>query len=264
MKTAGFVGTGKMGGALAGAVIEKIGAENVALCDNDISKAYKIGGEKALVLDNAAELCKNAKFIFLGVKPQMLGDTANELKDTLESLNTPVVLVSMMAGVSLKRLKDAFGNLPIIRIMPNTPVLVNQGMIAYCKNELVSEKDLEDFLYLLSLAGKTESVPEELFDAVTSVSGCGPAFVYMFVKSLAEGGVAAGLSYELALSLAKQTVLGATELLIKSGESPDKLRDDVCSKGGSTIEGVKALEQNTLSETIKKAVLASFERNKQL
>ncbi len=264
MKMAGFIGTGKMGGALAGAVIKKIGAENVALCDNDIQKAYEICGDNALVVKTAAELLKEARFVFLGVKPQMLSDTANELKTTLCDKKEKTVLVSMLAGVSLKRLADAFGSIPIIRIMPNTPVLVNEGMIAYCKNELVSEKELEEFLSLLSLAGKTESVPEQLFDAVTSVSGCGPAFVYMFVKSLAEGGVAAGLSYELALSLAKQTALGASELLIKSGQTPDKLRDDVCSKGGSTIEGVKSLEQNGFSQTVKKAVLASFEKNKQL
>lgn len=264
MFLAGFVGTGKMGGALASAVIKKVGGENVALADNDIEKARAIAGEsKSLVIDSKT-VCDKCKFIFLGVKPQFLESVARELRSTLENREDRFVLVSMAAGVTLSRLENMFGAFPIIRIMPNTPVAVGEGMIVYCANDRVQNEERQEFLSMLSLSGEIAPLDENLIDAATSVSGCGPAFVFMFIKALADGGVNCGLSPEMSLKLAEQTVLGAAKLAIISGEDPEKLKTDVCSPGGSTIEGVKVLEEKELGEIVNAAVNASFEKNKKL
>ena len=264
MITAGFVGTGKMGGALASAVIKAVGGESVMLADYDIEKAKAIAGESGAVCTDSQTVCKECKFIFLGVKPQFLEQTANELKETLAARKDRFILVSMAAGVSTARLAKMFGDYPIIRIMPNTPVAVGEGMIVYCHNSLVSNDEITEFTSALECAGEVSFLEEALIDAATSVSGCGPAFVYMFIKAFADGGVNCGLSPELSLKLAEQTVLGAAKLAIVSGEMPDKLKTDVCSKGGSTIEGVKVLEKEGLEDIVKAAVNASFEKNKKL
>ncbi len=264
MITAGFVGTGKMGGALASAVIKSIGGESVCLADYDIEKAKAVAGNSGAACVDSQTVCKECKFIFLGVKPQFLEQTASELKEILAARKDRFVLISMAAGVSTARLAKMFGAFPIIRIMPNTPVAVGEGMIVYFNNALVSNDEVDEFTAMLKCAGEVSFLEEDLINAATSVSGCGPAFVYMFIKALADGGVNCGLPPELSLKLAEQTVLGAAKLAITSGEMPDKLKTDVCSKGGSTIEGVKVLEKEGLEDIVKAAVNASFEKNKKL
>lgn len=261
---AGFVGTGKMGGALASAVIKSIGGKRVCLADFDIEKAKEVAGDSGAKCVDSETVCRECKYIFLGVKPQFLEETANSLKEILAARKDKFILVSMAAGASIQRLANMFGDYPIIRIMPNTPVSVGEGMIVYCHNKLVSSDEVNEFTEMLKCAGEVSFLEENLINAATSVSGCGPAFVYMFIKALADGGINCGLDPELSLKLAEQTVLGAAKLAIVSGQAPDKLKTDVCSKGGSTIEGVKVLDAENINEIVQKAVNASFEKNKKL
>ncbi len=261
MKLAGFVGTGKMGGALASAVIKKVGGENVVLADAMIEKAEALAKEYGCECAASNEVVANCKFAFLGVKPQVMSAVADSIK---ADISDKTILVSMAAGISISRIEEMFGKRPVIRIMPNTPASVGEGMILYTANELVKKEDLEEFCDILSLSGKLDALDEKLIDAASAVSGCGPAFVYLFIQAMADGGVKCGLPRDKALAYAEQTVLGAAKLAIESGEHPEKLKDDVCSPGGTTIEGVRAMEEGKVRAAMIDAVTAAFEKSKKL
>lgn len=261
MKLVGFVGTGKMGGALASAVIKKVGGDKVMLADAQIEKAKAIADEFGCNFGSSNDVVKNCKFAFLGVKPQVMQAVADSIK---ADISDDTILVSMAAGISIERIENMFGKRPIIRIMPNTPVSVGEGMILYCANELVKEEDINEFVEMLALSGKLDALDEKLIDAASAVSGCGPAFVYLFMQAMADGGVKCGLPREKALAYAEQTVLGAATLALKSGEHPEKLKDDVCSPGGTTIEGVRAMEENGVRAAMINAVTAAYEKSKKL
>ena len=265
MSKIGCIGTGNMGGALARA-IGKSGHE-LYLSDFFRDKAEALAkeiGENAHVSDNA-EIVRECDMILLGVKPQMLAALANELRDSLAARQQPVCLVSMAAGVTLARLGELFGTaLPILRIMPNTPAAVGAGMILVCENEHVSENDKTLLNTALSFAGKLDPIPEALIDAASAVSGCGPAFVCLFVEALADGGVRCGLPRDKALSYAIETLKGTATLLSESGKHPARVKDEVCSPAGSTIEGVTALENGGFRSLTIDAVTAAYERTKEL
>lgn len=262
-KNFGFIGAGNMGGALATAVSKSTKSVYIAdfFADKAQSLAEKLGVESA---DNQT-IANNCEYIFLGVKPQMMADMLSEIKTELSSREDNLVLVTMAAGLSIETIRSmAGGDYKVIRIMPNTPVLVEQGEILYCKSENVTDDDINSFLNNMKYAGRLTPIGEELMNAGCSVSGCGPAFVYMFIKALAQGGEECGIDEETSLALAAQTVLGSAKLLLESGTDPDILIKNVCSPGGSTIEGVKSLESDKLYDIVKNAVKASFDRNVEL
>lgn len=255
----GFIGCGNMGGALARAVSRVLNT-NIYIYDHNEEKAAafakEIGAEKS---DNIT-IAKECDFIFLGVKPNVLPSVLEEIKGSLDG----GVLVSMAAGVSLEKIKGLVGEYPTIRIMPNTPVAVGQGMISWCKSEAVSNTQCSDFEKIMSEAGRLLYIEEKLIDAATAVAGCGPAFVYMFAEALADGGVQCGLPRDKALTLAAETIKGAAEMLLKTGKHPGQLKDDVCSPGGSTIEGVHALENGAFRADTIGAVTAAYNKTKKL
>lgn len=261
----GFIGTGNMGGALATAVCRAVTGENVLLCDKNTEKASELAsrtGARAVDINTIASECR---YIFLGVKPQMLSDTIEEISDILKSRKDKFILVSMAAGVSVEKINlyaDAW--YPIIRIMPNTAVEVGEGMILYTVNSLVDPSSEKDFLGFMSAAGELDKLPENLIDAGCAVSGCGPAFVYMFIEAMADGGVKCGLSRAAAVKYAEQTLIGAAKLGKVSGRHPEELKDAVCSPAGSTIAGTFALEKGGFRASIIDAVNAAFERTKEL
>lgn len=263
MSKIGFIGCGNMGGTLAKAAAKT--AHTIYLSDYSEEKLKSVATELSATASTNQEIANVCDMIFLGVKPQVLAEVAAPLQGIFKNRTTPFVVVSMAAGVTLQSVGEMLGgNYPTIRIMPNTPAAVESGMILYCKNNLVQDRDVELFLDAMQFAGLCDYIDESLFDAATAVSGCGPAFVYMFIESLAEGGVNAGLPRETALKLAAQTVLGAGKMVRDSGVDPVTLRENVCSEGGSTIEGVKSLFESDLGATVQKAVKASFERTKEL
>jgi len=266
MKTFGFIGCGNMGGALAGAVAKTVSGAELLFCDASLEKAQVLAERfGAEFCADAKQVAKACRFLFLGVKPQGFNKLFDEIAPILSSRTDRFVLVTMAAGVSIARVEALAGcACPIIRIMPNTPVSVGEGMILYSANETVSEEELQIFTASLSAAGCLDAIVEEKIDAASAVSGCGPAFVYLFAEALADGGVECGLPRDKALLYAAQTLKGAAELLLKTGKHPGELKDAVCSPGGTTIAGVHALEDCGFRAAAMNAVTAAYERTLEL
>ena len=261
MKTFGFIGTGNMGGALATAVCKAVPADSVFLANKTFSKAEKLAeklGCNAVSNEKAASM----DFVFLGVKPGMMEALFEEIR---EYISEKTVLVSMAAALSIEKL-ESFAKIkcPVVRIMPNTPVSVGAGVITYAKNSLVSEEDAKTLTQALNEAGRCYEIPEKLIDAGSAVAGCGPAFCQMFIEALADGGVACGLSRPLATEFAAMMVMGSAKLTLESGKNPGLLKDEVCSPGGSTIQGVRALENHGFRAAAFEAVVAAYEKTLQM
>ncbi len=264
MQKIGFIGVGNMGGALASAVCKTVSADNVYLADTFASKTQAIAAQTGAVVSDAKTIAATCDYIFLGVKPQMLAALFDEIGEALRT-NPQATLISMAAGIPLSRIEHLAGfDCSVIRIMPNTPVAVGEGMIVYTPNSRVTATQVEFFKTMLCKAGVLLEIPEEQMDAACAVSGCGPAFVYMFIDALTRGGVESGLSKECAQALAAQTLLGAARLLQCSDKQPDQLKEAVCSPGGSTIEGVHVLEDSDFYRVVENTVKASYKRAKEL
>ena len=262
VKKLGFIGTGNMGGALILAAAKSNDKNELLLADKIREKAdalaEKTGGKAVDNLTVAAE----ADYIFLGVKPQMLKDTLEDIIPVLKNRKDRFVLVSMLAAFTCERICEAAGgNYPVIRIMPNTPAAIGEGMILYAPNPEVTEEEVSFFLDSMKEAGRFSPLPEKLIDAGASVAGCGPAFVDLFVEALADGGVACGLPRAQAMEFAAQMVAGAAKLILESKKHPGQLKDEVCSPGGTTIQGVRALEKGGFRSAVTEAVIAAYEKN---
>ena len=258
----GFIGCGNMGGALAQAVAKSVDGKKIALCDFDKNKVRalqeKFGGASA----TAKEIAQNAKFIVIGVKPQVAESAMSEISEILQN-RTDGVVITMMAGVSISAVQKMVGNaFPVIRIMPNTPAMVGAGMILYACDK-VSQDDEKAFLDLFAKAGLFDKLPEDKIDAGSALSGCGPAFVYAFAEALADAGVECGLPRDKALLYASQTLLGASEMLLEFGHPAD-LKDAVCSPGGTTIAGIHALEKAGFRGATMEAVFSAYKRTLEL
>ncbi len=257
-KKIGFIGCGNMGGALILAVAKKHFPEHIFVYDLDTAKAEHY---KELLDVKVASLAEIAAcdLIVLGVKPQVMAATLTSLRPYLEK-RAGYTLVSMAAGLSIASLREMLGlPSPVIRIMPNTPASVGEGMILYtCAS--VDDEEERFFLYTFSAAGRLDKLDERLIDAASALSGCGPAFVCLFAEALADGAVACGLPRDKANLYAAQTLLGTAKLLLESGKHPGALKDAVCSPGGTTIEGVRALEEGALRGTVMDAVAAAYEK----
>ena len=265
MATFGFIGTGNMGGALARAACRRVPSDEVFLANRTMEKAQALAAElECRVADNEA-IARSADFIFLGVKPQMMADMLSEIAPVLEQRETRFVLVSMAAGLSLEDIaRMAGGDYPVIRIMPNTPSAIGEGMILYTCGDGVAPDEEQVFLDAMAGAGRFSPLAENLIDAGSAVSGCGPAFLDLFLEALADGGVACGLPRAQALEFAAQMAVGAGRLVLESGSHPGALKDAVCSPGGSTIQGVRALEAAGFRSAVMEAVIAAWEKNRAL
>jgi len=264
MSKFGFIGTGNMAGAIIKA-ISSTGISDMLFADKFIDKAQELADITGGKVSDNIEVATEANVIFFGVKPQMLKGMIEEIAPILNDRNDEFMIVSMAAGVSIESIEQMMGKKhPIIRIMPNTPVEVNKGVILYTPNERVSEAQEELFNQCMKNAGLVDKIDEKLIDAASAVSGCGPAFCYMFIEALSDGGVLSGLPRDKALLYAARTLSGAAELLEKSGKHPGLLKDNVCSPGGSTIEGVKKLENNGFRSSVIEAVEASYKKTLKL
>ena len=261
MKKIGFIGAGNMGSALAGAAIRS-GAE-VYVYDKDEDKAIALAEKIGAGFKKNTEIAKTCDYVFLAVKPNVIPIAMRELSLSLKS-NKDAVIVSMAAGVAIEGVADPASEYPIIRIMPNTPASVGEGLILWCRNSFVSDAALQGFLEVMEPAGKLIEIDESKIDAASAVSGCGPAFVYMFIEALADGGVECGLQRDVAQKLASQTVLGAAKMVLESAKHPGELKDAVCSPGGTTIEGVHALEKGKFRAASMNAVTAAYEKTLKL
>jgi len=266
MATFGFIGCGNMGGALAKAVCKTVPTDQVFLTNRTADKAKALAEELGcrVALDNEA-IAGSADFIFLGVKPQMMADMLAEIAPVLATRETPFVLVTMAAGLTIAAIREmAGGEYPVIRIMPNTPVSTGEGMLLYTLSDNVKAAEEKAFLSALAESGRLSALPEKLMDAGSAVSGCGPAFVDLFIEALADGGVACGLPRAQAMELAAQMVLGSAKLVLESGKHPGVLKDAVCSPGGTTIQGVRTLEEAGFRGAVMDAVIAAYEKTLEL
>lgn len=252
----GFIGCGNMGGAIAKALAQK--TTDFAVSDRS-GKAKMLGFPYA----SPTEIAGSAERVFLAVKPQMMAGVLNDLKPALAAKKP--LLITMAAGLTIAQIGAlAGGGFPIIRIMPNTPVSVGHGLTLYCANELVTPEVLADFLSDMEYSGRLDPVEERLFDAAGTVSGCGPAYVYMFIEAMADGAVACGVPRKQATEYAAATLSGAAQMVLQTGQHPGALKDAVCSPGGSTIAGVKALEDGAFRSTVMNCVMAACKRNSEL
>ncbi len=257
----GFIGCGNMGGALCTAVAKKESDTSICVCDGVKEKTDALCARfQNITAVSLTELISETEYVFLGVKPQSLQGLFDSIKNDLVNRHD-IVFISMAAGKSVADIEVLCGFKPaIIRIMPNTPVSVGKGVILFDVNEKVNEKVLAEFESALSAAGVLCRISENKIDAAGALSGCGPAFVYMFIEALADGAVLCGIPRSDALLYAAATIEGAARLAIESGEHPEKLKDNVCSPGGTTIAGVKALEDAGFRAAAINAVEAAYEK----
>lgn len=258
----GFIGVGNMGAAIIRGLLEggQVARENLAAYDPDPARQAQmeeLGVQTAL--DNAEVM--HAPVVVLAIKPQVMPAVLAEVKELARPWH---LIISIAAGVPLAVLEAAFPRSQVIRVMPNTPTLVGAGLAALAPGSGITPENLALALELFRAVGETVVVEERLMDAVTGLSGSGPAFVAVFIEALADGGVKMGLPRPLALTLAIQTVLGAARLCHEEQLHPALLKDLVTSPGGTTIAGVHALESGGFRGAVMDAVTAAAVRSKEL
>lgn len=263
-KTVGFIGCGNMGAALARAVARGEGNAELLLADLDIAKCTALADALGARVSTAEEIAREAFLIVLGVKPQVLAQALAPLKDVLAARKTPFVIVSMLAGTPIDRIAACLdASYPTVRIMPNLPAAVGEGMILYTTKNTCPECEAF-FRTAFAAAGTLDEIPESMMDAAAALSGCGPAFVSLFIEALADGAVACGVPRAKAQLYAEKTVLGTARYLMQTEMHPAVLKDAVCSPGGTTIAGVEALETGAFRSATASAVIAAFEKTKKL
>ena len=256
----GFIGCGNMGGAIARALSKN--TKDIAVSDRS-GRARELASELGLQYTDNAAIAAECDRIYLAVKPHMMRDMLLPLRETLARRKP--LLITMAAGLEIRQIEEFAGaQLPVIRIMPNTPTAIGKGVIPYCANNLVPQKLLEDWLTDMSCCGLLDALEERLMDAASALSGSGPAYLYLMLEAMADGGVACGLPRAKAMEYAAMTMAGAAEMYLSTHRHPGTLKDAVCSPGGSTIAGVRVLEQRGLRSAAMDCVCAAFDRNKTL
>ena len=273
----GCIGCGMMGGALIKAIAKKVGGEKILLSDGDVEKAKSLALELgANFATSNAQIIENCSHIILAVKPAFFSSVLEQIKDSYNNIakseqkNLPVI-ISIMAGLSIEKIEQmsvqagiSGGLQNILRLMPNLPATVNEGMIALCTKENICaefKQDVEFVKEILSCAGKVEQVSEKLMDVVTAVSGSGPAYGFMFIEALADAAVLLGMPRNQAYIYAAQTLKGAAQMVLETSEHPAKLKDAVCSPGGTTIQAVKSLEEKGFRSAVISAVESAYNKS---
>ena len=260
----GFIGLGNMGASLAKAVWKARNTDTILLSNLSQDKVDNFIASYGGQASSNEEIFAEADVIFLAVKPAQISSLLTEFQYILEKRQS-LLLISMAAGVRLEKLASLVPSQHrFIRMMPNTPVSIGQGVISYALSANCQVDDKEVFCQLLQHAGLLFEISEGLIDAATGLAGCGPAFVYLFIEALADAGVQTGLQRETALQMAAQTVLGAGQLVLESKQHPGVLKDQVCSPGGSTIAGVASLEAHAFRGIVMEAVNKAYKRTKKL
>lgn len=257
----GFIGCGNMGGALAEAVAKVVPPREIGLSGGASNRAADLAAGLGANYCTNREIAAQCRYIFLGVKPNTVPMVLSEIKDLLARRAGEAVVVSMAAGLTIEELSGMTAGAPVVRIMPNTPVSVGKGIILYSASAGVTEDSLAELRQALSAAGTVDPLPESQMDAAMALTGCGPAYVYMFMEALADGAVYCGLPRDKAIKYAAETIRGAAELALHSGQHPGQLKDAVTSPGGVTIQGVYALEKGCMRGAVMEAVKKSAGRS---
>lgn len=261
----GFIGLGNMAKAMIGGILAKgiaapcevIGSARTEATQKAVGSQYGI-----MVYGDNCQVAEKADVLVLAVKPQMLAEVAVQIRNKVKE---ETLVISIAAGKTILWLEEIFGRkVKLVRCMPNTPAMVGEGCSGVCRNGEVSDREMELCMKLIGSFGMAEEIPERLIDAVGGVSGSSPAFVFLFIEALADGGVKAGMPRQQAYRFAAQTVLGSAKLMLETGKHPGELKDMVCSPGGTTIEGVQVLEEMGLRASVMGAVEACVEKSKKM
>lgn len=266
MRKIGFIGTGNMGYPLLAGAIKLFGKNEVTYSTPFIDEMEKIKEKTGVEFssDNI-ELAKSCKFIVICVKPQFIDSVYRDLsKVDLEGR----ILISIVAGISIEQIQKGVGqNVCVVRAMPNTPAMVGEGMTCVCfsdEGKGFSESEKQEAVSLFAGVGKVEIISEKLMIAAICANGSSPAYVYMFIEALADSAVKYGIPRDTAYRLASQTVLGAAKMVLETGEHPGRLKDNVCSPGGTTIAAVAKLEECGLRNAIMQATDACYAKGVEL
>jgi len=258
----GFIGVGNMGSAIVNGYLlsgEKTDAK-VFLFDTDTAKMQSLKEIGCFQCESIEELVKNSALIVIGVKPNTFESVLPEIA---KAYTPDKVLISIAAGITIKAMEQFIGaNAKIIRTMPNTPAMVCEAMTAICRNENITDDEMKKARYIFEKIGKVCEIPEELIHCAIGVSGSSPAYTYMYIDALTQAAIENGMDKEQALISAAQSVLGAAKMVLETGISPEQLRINVCSPGGTTIEAVHKLQADNFEGIVKAGFQAAVEKSK--
>ncbi len=256
----GFIGCGNMGGAIAQALCKET---RDILISGQGGRSQALARKLDLPYGTALNVAQNCDRIFLAVKPHLMASVLAPLAPVLRQQKP--LLITMAAGLEISRFEGFVGaSLPVIRIMPNTPVSIGKGVIPYCCNDLVEDAVLADWLRDMAPCGLLDNLEERLMDAASALSGSGPAYLYLMLEALADGAVACGIPRAKAMDYAAMTMAGSAEMYLSTHQHPGALKDAVCSPGGSTIAGIRVLEQKGFRSAAMECVAAAYQKNKEL
>ena len=266
MNKIGFIGGGKMASAIIKGIINSgyFKKENIYVSDkNNEALHYLKDNYGVNTSNNNKEILKNADIILFAVKPFVIRDVLSEIK---ENITDKKIILSIAAGISTKTIEKIIGNIPVIRIMPNTPALVNEGMSAVCKGTFAKEEHVKIAFNIFKSVGKVIEADEKYIDIITAISGSGPAFYYYIINEIAKSGQKLGMDYDTCLKLSAQTALGAAKMIMESGINPEQLIINVTTPGGCTAVGNDVLKDNNISDilfdTIEKTMKKAYELGK--
>lgn len=258
----GFIGAGKMGGALIGGLLSKrvFEADRIVACTGSEESRRRVAEEYGIrTVPGPAEVCSESRIIVLAVKPKQVPEVVSEMGDV-----SGKILVSVVAGLTVEQLKSYVPDVKIVRVMPNHCCMVLEGAMGYCDDGTLTDSERGEVAGILGSVGLAVSVSESEMDIVTGIAGSSPAFIYLVIDAMADAGVLNGLKRDAAIRLAAQSVLGAAKMVLETGKHPDILRDEVCSPGGTTIEGVRELEDRSLRAAMIAAVDVTAEKSRRM
>lgn len=264
-KKIGFIGAGNMAKAMIGGIVKSklVNKSNVFASDLNIAALETAKDEYGINITNdSKEVVKNSDIVIVAVKPNVYGLVLEEVKELIDNKK---IIVTIAAGKTIESVENVIGaDKKVIRTMPNTPALVNEGMSALCKNKNISDEELNMVKEIFSSFGKAEVVNEYLIDAVIGASGSAPAYVFMFIEAMADAVVSAGMPRNQAYTFVSQAVMGSAKMVLETGKHPGELKDMVCSPGGTTIEAVKTLEEKGFRSSVIKAIDDCIEKSKEM
>lgn len=264
-KKIGFIGAGNMAKAMIGGIVKSslVDVNKVTASDlneNALENAKKEYGIN--VTTDSKEVVKNSDIVVVAVKPNVYDIVLEGVKDLISDEK---IIVTIAAGKTIESIENVIGkDKKVIRTMPNTPALVNEGMSAICKNKNITDEELDIVKNIFNSFGKAEVVNEYLIDAVIGASGSAPAYVFMFIEAMADAAVLAGMPRNQAYTFAAQAVMGSAKMVLETGKHPGELKDMVCSPGGTTIEAVKTLEEEGFRSAVIKAIGDCIEKSKEM
>ncbi|SET16575.1 pyrroline-5-carboxylate reductase [Oceanobacillus limi] len=260
-KKIGFIGSGHMAEAIIGGIVQSGFArpEDVLASNRTMPKLMDVRENYGIqIAENNIDVAHSCEIVFLSVTPDKYPTVIDEIKDAIRE---DAIIILIAAGEGLAENEERFERkLKVVKAMPNTPVLIGEGMTSISFNEFVTEQEKEEVQALFESFGKVECIDEKLMDTASAVAGSSPAFIYMYIEALADAAVLYGMPRETAYTLAAQTVYGASKMVLETGTHPAQLKDEVCSPGGSTIQSVARLEESGFRSAIINAVKANVEK----